>query len=365
MQAAPSGHENVNLDMIADRIVARQQGISAVDLQHMLELVSPIDGSLTEDYAMRRLEKIKHYQELVADLAKIPIIEQKSAEWHRVRQTIVTASDFAQALGEGKFGTQRDFLVKKSGYVNVPFDADCPPLKWGVMFEDVACAIYEKRNKLRVLPFGLLRHPNVDHFGASPDGITTLGVMVEIKCPYRRKINNEVPKQYYYQIQGQLDVCNLDECDFLECEFRRVSNLEELSGLSEPREIGAIYEDSNSTDDGPGRYEYSPIFASDPTGFADLEKFVMDKRSRQDGRVEHLWYLDVVNVIRVYRDREFISQKMVELAEVWSRVISYRNDRELYDREVSETAKRVTKTKVPVTVTLTGLMKGYGFVGDD
>ena len=28
-----------------------------------------------------------------------------------------------------------------------------------------------------------------------------------------------MPQQYYYQIQGQLDVCGLDECDYLECEF--------------------------------------------------------------------------------------------------------------------------------------------------
>ena len=54
-------------------------------------------------------------------LQKLPIIEQRSVEWYNVRNNLVTASDMGQALGVGKFGTVRDFYVKKSGYENDQF----------------------------------------------------------------------------------------------------------------------------------------------------------------------------------------------------------------------------------------------------
>ena len=49
--------------------------------------------------------------------------------------------------------------------------------------------------------------------------------MVEIKCPYSRKLKKDyIPEKYYYQIQGQLAVCNLKECDYVECIFKKYNN---------------------------------------------------------------------------------------------------------------------------------------------
>ena len=45
---------------------------------------------------------------------------------------------------------------------------------------------------------------------------------------FSRKISGKIIDQYYDQIQGQLEVCNLDECDFLECEFEEYKNEEEF-----------------------------------------------------------------------------------------------------------------------------------------
>ncbi len=358
-------HESVHRDMIADRIIARLPDVSATDLARVLSLVSQsADEKEWLGYAMSRLSTVDTYRTKLRELQKVPLIEQKSAEWHRVRQTIVTASDFAQALGEGKFGTQREFLVKKAGYVEVPFDSECPPLKWGVMFEDVACSIYERRNSIKVHPFGLLKHPNIPHFGASPDGITSNGVMLEIKCPFRRKISNEVPIQYYYQIQGQLDVCDLDECDFLECEFRVVETIDELKRLPLPCEIGIIYEDAASTDVGPGRYAYSPVFSS--RNVDELEAYVAGVQAQYAGRKRHIWYLDVYNVIRVFRDKEFLREKFAELGEMWKKVESYRQDRALYDKEVTARAPRSAATYGKVASRGGGgVVSGYGFIGDE
>ena len=63
---------------------------------------------------------------------------------------------------------------------------------------------------VEVFEFGILRHPTIECLGASPDGISDIGIMLEIKCPWKRKKTETIPEQYYYQIQGQLDVCSLD-----------------------------------------------------------------------------------------------------------------------------------------------------------
>ena len=78
--------------------------------------------------------------------------------------------------------------------------------------------IYEQRNNARVIEFGLMPHPSIPFLGASPDGITPEGMMLEIKCPPVRRL-----MVLYLIIIGYR--CNynwrqdLEECDFLECKL--------------------------------------------------------------------------------------------------------------------------------------------------
>ena len=51
--------------------------------------------------------------------------------------------------------------------------------------------------------------------------------MLEIKCPYSRQITGIIPKYYFYQVLGQLEVCDLEYCDFLECSNKEYNNSEE------------------------------------------------------------------------------------------------------------------------------------------
>jgi hypothetical protein len=60
-----------------------------------------------------------------------------------------------------------------------------------------------------------LVHPDIPWLAASPDGITSTGRMIEIKCPMRRRIDpGHVPHHYYPQVQVQMEVCGLDSCYF-------------------------------------------------------------------------------------------------------------------------------------------------------
>ena len=48
--------------------------------------------------------------------------------------------------------------------------------------------------------------------------------MLEIKCPFKRKIDGSIPEQYWMQIQGQLEVCDLKNVIILECKLRQYNN---------------------------------------------------------------------------------------------------------------------------------------------
>ena len=205
------------------------------------------------------VSKILHDIHQTQTLCKLPQVPQRSKEWFDLRLNRLTASDLAQALGKGKFGTRKQLLEKKAFPENVPFKV-VPPLKWGTMFEEMGMrSYYEKVHTVHIHEFGLIPHPEIGCFGASPDGITETGIMVEMKCPYNRKCTQEVPEQYYLQIQGQLATCKLSACDYVECYFEVYHDLTEYSTLCSAlgtREHGIILEFTK--EDGSYVYEYSP-----------------------------------------------------------------------------------------------------------
>lgn len=263
------------------------------------------------------VEHQNYYRTKVQELRNLPKIEQKSEEWYNIRRNMITASDFAQALGKGKFGTQKQLIQKKV----MPRENETaisntnPFFKWGHMFEPVACSIYEKMKNVTVHEFGLIQHPQYSFFGASPDGITDDGVMLEIKCPLKRKLTGEIPTQYYYQIQGQLDVCGLDDCDYLECSFELVdyncwsSITDKIKGVFKDNGIDAI--------------EYQkPLLAGE-----DTSSIVIGDDCKY-------WVLKEYYLIRVTRDKSFMVEKIEALKKVWDKIEYYRKSPESFTIEV-------------------------------
>ena len=176
----------------------------------------------------------------VSHLLTIKKIEQRTPEWYETRETMITASDWATAIDQGHFSTKNDFILKKCGKGDI-FKGNIYT-EWGIKYEPIATKLYEVRNKIKVYEFGVLRHLNYSFLGASPDGITVQGIMLEIKCPYSRKITGIVPKDYWIQVQGQLEVCDLSYCDFLECKII------EYSGISDYLEDKFENPDKTSND---------------------------------------------------------------------------------------------------------------------
>ena len=159
-----------------------------------------------EDY-INRLNFIKLSIKQLNKLKEIPIVEQRTEEWYNMRKNMLTASDTYNAINKS------NYLIKNKA-LKIQQHIKCAALTWGIMFEPIATNIYSKENNdIEIFDFGVIKSndPDINFYGASPDGITSLGTMLEIKCPITRKIKDcDVKKMYMAQVQGQMAVCQLD-----------------------------------------------------------------------------------------------------------------------------------------------------------
>ena len=177
-------------------------------------------------------------------LCKIILPEQRSDAWFAMREGMITASDLGTALNLNHYEKPFGFIMKK--LVEKPFETN-EPCHHGKKYEDVACSAYSNRNDVIVREFGLIQHPELKIVGSSPDGICSkykldgktkskmVGRMLEIKCPWRRKINltgpiidHICPIYYWAQTQAQLECCDLDHCDFCQCTISEYESREEF-----------------------------------------------------------------------------------------------------------------------------------------
>jgi len=177
---------------------------------------------------------------------------QKTPEWYLARENIITASSAASLLSKSEtvckeyvnkfclensfsydnkccnpYSNKLSYIKAKAGLEPSSFTGNTATF-WGQKYEQIASDIYSLIKGEDVMEFGLIIHDKYDWIGASPDGITPSGRMLEIKCPSRRKITGIPPLYYWIQVQLQLEVCNLDVCDFFECEFVEYLTYEEF-----------------------------------------------------------------------------------------------------------------------------------------
>lgn len=311
-------------------------------------LVISLDSNITKEYIQKRLSNIENYKKQLQIIKDIPMIIQRSDEWFNVRKNLITASDMAQALNKGKFGSQKDFLIKKINNLiennNTYVQSDNVALLWGVKYEEVANKIYMKRNKVEVFEFGLIKHPTISCFGASPDGISELGIMLEIKCPFKRKIDGSIPEQYWMQIQGQLEVCDLEECDYLECKLRQYNN--EADFLSDSHTDYILTKDLNEKGiiieykkNGERNYLYSDLNKT----ISELVEWKEDIITEFDYTIEYeivYWRLDEYFCKRVYRDKEFFNKNIENLKYLWDKILYYSKNKNEYSKQVLNSKKK-------------------------
>ena len=308
-------------------------------------------------------------------IRELPQPEQRTTEWFDQRRKMLTASTCAQALDENPYKNQSsEHLVLDKVGLGSKFP-DNIFVHHGKKYEPIATMIYEHLYDVQVEEFGLVPDISCDpkdrFLGASPDGICTqykltdrtfskkLNTMLEIKCPYSRKIklkgkiDGEICPHYYWcQCQQQLHCCKLDKCDFWQVSLDEFYSEEEL--LNDPNEP-KIYEEQekpmsfnpnivqgviiqlkpiNDTTYMPYNctYIYPPHLnftlsqyrrwvmkeLSDLSAKEEFKTFKFDKLLYWKAKTSH-------NVCIKY-DEKWFSESLSKLRKVWDKVLYYRKN---------------------------------------
>ena len=154
-------------------------------------------------------------------------VEQRSTQWYEDFGTMVTASEFHKLFDSER--TRGQLVISKANPTphNSPkavSTEQLKPMDWGIRFEPIVKQYLEKLWNCKVYECGRMKHTTQKKLGASPDGLVTTegnkyGRLVEIKCPFSRKVGLGIPQDYWMQMQIQMEVTNLIECEYVEVEI--------------------------------------------------------------------------------------------------------------------------------------------------
>lgn len=140
---------------------------------------------------------------------------QRTEAWLQARLGKLTASRCGDALATTKTGESAyrknlrlQLLAERlTGVATVI--PETPAMRWGTEQEPVAKIAFSEFTGLSVEDVGFIEHPLIKSLGASPDGFTSDGGLIEIKCPQGpRHIENflseKIPSEYRPQLLCQI-----------------------------------------------------------------------------------------------------------------------------------------------------------------
>lgn len=284
-----------------------------------------------------------------------PQLKQLSPEWFAARPHLITASSASSLLVRDsktcdpyiKEYDLEDVFLKDSKCCN-PYSSKnqyfldrcrgssfkgSAATFWGQKYEQIASDIYSITTKEEVLEFGLLVHPKLDWIGASPDGITPKGIMLEIKCPYRRKITGIPPFYYWQQCQIQLEVCDLEICDFAEFEFVEFETEEEWlddETITEELHFKGLFLTVLSKE--YGTQAYSPgndLYIYPPKESLNDEEALLNwanSQEKDENTVITYWKIFNYAITRIPRDRTWFEAILPDFKKEWKLLEFYKKN---------------------------------------
>ena len=151
-------------------------------------------------------------------------ILQRSDDWYAERCGKVTASrvkDLNAKPSKGKALNALGLTILAERLTGVQKETPTnSAMQWGIDNEPHAIAAYENETGFFVNGTGLIDHPFIEMFGASPDGLVGENGQIEVKCPdttthLNTLLTKEVPGEYIPQITSQLACTRREWCDFV------------------------------------------------------------------------------------------------------------------------------------------------------
>jgi putative phage-type endonuclease len=253
--------------------------------------------------------------------------DQRTSEWYEQRHGLITASSAWKVLDTPAnfnsfvYGKCMPHMQHSSTNID-------SPLHWGQRYEPMAVMIYEHVYNTKIGEFGCIEHPVHKFLGASPDGINIdpksqlYGRMLEIKNIVNREITGIPKKEYWIQMQLQMEVCNLEDCDFLECVFKEYANEDEFTA----DHGNAFYKTASNQFKGViamfykgsvPTYEYCPILE------ANRDTWINEIMSKNRGNlfVKYIyWRLELMSCVYVPRNRAWFTANVGQLRHAWETI---------------------------------------------
>lgn len=163
------------------------------------------------------------------------MMPQGSDEWFAARRGKVTASRVKDVMATGRGGApstgRRNYMMellceRLTGETAPSFST--PAIRRGIELEPVARGIYEMASPHNVEEVGLIDHPHIKMFGASPDGVVLFAGGkggLEIKCPNTAQHvaviqSGKHDPQYEWQMLAQMSCAELEWVDFVSYDDR-------------------------------------------------------------------------------------------------------------------------------------------------
>ena len=313
------------------------------------------------------------------ELKEAPQPAQRTKEWYAFRYNLITASNAYKAMDQSQ-SVQNQLIYEKcsankieehteqvlSDDVKIITVLSKPnnvnihsPMHWGQKYEPVSVLLYEDMYDTKVGDYGCIKHRTYSFLGASPDGINDVlssgkgssryGRMLEIKNIVNREIDGIPKKEYWIQMQLQMETCDLDECDFLETRFKEI---EEEEYLEEQKEIKEDPDDTPSQGiiiyfasmDGNPFYVYKPLRMIHQY-FENIwlnEKIEEQQKCGRCWIKNIFWKLEEYSCVLVLRNQLWFKENIGALERLWNIVLKERETGEWTSRGPQ---KRVKKEK--------------------
>ena len=263
--------------------------------------------------------------------------QQKSPEWYYIRQNLITASNAYKIFESNcqqnsliyekcKSKSIDNFNTKHSVNIN-------SSLHWGQKYEPISVLLYEDMYNTKIGEYGCIQHQTYSFIGASPDGINIdpssnrFGRMLEIKNIVNREITGIPKKEYWIQMQFQMEVFDLPECDFLETRFieyeteldffRDTNDFIFISKNGEKKGIILFFSDETS---GKPIYIYSPFFISFQDYDEWSEKTIENTLNDNPSFIwvkQIYWKLDEISCVLVKRNKKWFQDVLPMIKDFW------------------------------------------------
>ncbi len=266
---------------------------------------------------------------------------QRTKEWYEFRHKLITASNAYKAFESP--ATQNQLIFEKcqplpiidEGVKVVETVNVNSTLHHGQKYEPLSVMIYEDVYKTNVGDFGCIQHEKFDFLGASPDGINIdrnsprYGRMLEIKNIVNREIDGIPKKEYWIQMQLQMEVCDLDECDFLETQFIEYSGYNDY--INDKTIASLVLNGIISyfqTKEGKPYYIYMPLNIKNIEDINKWEEETIENYEKQGHTwIKNIyWKLEKMSCVLVLRNRQWFKQNIGTIEELWNTILKERQD---------------------------------------